>query len=74
MPTVKVPNWIFHTTVISKALDLLDFAINSKDQDGDHDFLQLESGLALEESRDALSALIDTLQILEADKNCMRCK
>jgi len=71
---VKVPNWIFHTTVISKALELLDFAINSTDQDSDHDFLQLESGLALEESRDALSALIDTLQILEADKNCMRCK
>ena len=74
MPTVKVPNWIFQTTVISKALDLLDFTINSNDQNRHQAFFQLESDLALEESRDALCALIEALQILEANKNCMHCK
>ncbi|MCF6328685.1 MAG: hypothetical protein L3J02_02650 [Henriciella sp.] len=74
MPTVKVPNWFFHTTVISKALDLLDFSISSKDQDSLHSFLKVESDLALEESRDSLRALIDTLRVLESDQNRIRCK
>ncbi len=74
MPTVKVPNWIFQTTVISKALDLLDFTIHSNDQNRQQAFFQLESDLALEESRDALRALIEVLQILEANKNCMHCQ
>ena len=74
MPTMGAPNWIFHATVISKALDLLDFTINSKDQDRNGDYIRLESDLALEESRDSLRQLIDALEVLDSDQNCIRCK
>jgi len=64
-----IPNWSFHTQVISRALDLLAQQTKTVQPVELVEFYKAETLLALEESRESLAALKTILQTLEAAPN-----
>ncbi len=60
-----IPNWTFHTQVISKALDVIAQQAATLQPVEEVEFYTAETVIALEESRESLMALQTILQAFE---------
>ncbi len=65
MCTSGVPNWVFHATIIAKALEILDQQLAELPKSQQSTFYTTEAHIALEESKASLAALQDILHSLD---------
>lgn len=63
------PNWKFHAQVLQSATEFLEGTIAKHPEIGKSNFEKAEARIAIDETRDALDAIIAHIKQLELDLN-----